>query len=134
MPSHARRFFREIHPGDELAAASLAMSWGYPRDIEADEALGATWIAQGDDALAWFTPAKDGVVSLHACAAPDARGTLGSARTLAGIEAIAELRLGAEILVAVFGNTTPRDLIMRRYLGARGWSANRWGCAKALGD
>ena len=134
MTPRTRRYFREIHPGDELASASLAMEWGYPRDIEADEALGATWIAQGEDALAWFTPARDGVVSLHACAAPEARGTLGSARTLAGIEAIAELRLGAEILVAVFGNTAPQDLIMRRYLKARGWAANQWGCAKALGN
>lgn len=133
MTPRTRRYFHEILPGDELAAASLAMEWGYPRDIEADEALGATWIAQGDDRLFWFIPARDGVVSLHACASPEARGDVGSPRTMAALEAIAELRLGAEVLVAVFGSSEPHRR-MRRYLGERGWSANQWGCAKALGN
>ena len=133
------RFVREVHPDDRLDAAAKAMSWGYPRPIYDQEADASSWVSYGDDTLVWYEagPEPDSL-AVHGCAAPEARGALGSPRAMVAMEVIAEL-LGASRLYSVTGLSGGGDprvprRAMRRYLRMRGWCDSEIGNYRDLGE
>jgi len=128
-------FFREVTDWEQ--AQRDVNSWGYPRPVTAIEAEAATWVRYGENVLVWFLqgPEPDSL-ALHACAAPEARGNLGTDRQMTGIEVIGEL-LGATRLWSVTGlpGENPRipRVLMRRFLSARGWTNAECGTFRDLG-
>jgi hypothetical protein len=128
-------FFREELDWEQ--AQSDVNSWGYPRPVSDAEAEAATWVRYGESVLVWFLqgPEVDSL-ALHACAAPEARGHLGTERQMTGIEVIGEL-LGATRLWSVTGlpGEHPRipRVLMRRFLSARGWTNAGLGTFRDLG-
>jgi hypothetical protein len=128
-------FFREVTDWEQ--AQRDVNSWGYPRPVTAIEAEAATWVRYGENVLVWFLqgPEPDSL-ALHACAAPEARGNLGTDRQMTGIEVIGEL-LGATRLWNYTGLAgehpgMPTELT-RRFLSARGWTNAEWGTYIDLG-
>jgi hypothetical protein len=131
------RYVREVMAEERCAAAAMAMAWGYPRPIEEDEAERSSWVRYGDDVLVWFESCElPKTLKLHGCAAPSARGALGSPRAMIAAEVVAEL-LGAERLwafAAVPGSSSPPPpRAMRRYLRMRGWQECEFGNFRDLG-
>ncbi len=128
-------FFREELDWEQ--AQRDVEAWGYVRPVTDIEAKAAAWVRYGDDVLVWFLagPEPDSL-ALHACAAPDARGHLGTPRQMTALEIIGEL-LGATRLWSVTGlpgedERVPR-VLMRRFLGARGWTNAKRGTFRDLG-
>jgi hypothetical protein len=128
-------FFREETDWEQ--AQSDVTAWGYPRPVDALEAEAATWVRYGESVLVWFLqgPEPDSL-ALHACAAPEARGSLGTDRQMTGIEVIGEL-LGATRLWNYTGlvgenHEMPTELT-RRFLSARGWTNAERGTFRDLG-
>ena len=132
-----KRFVREVPADGRLEAAAQAMSWGYPREIEDSEAETTTWVQYGPDVLVWYMDLPiEGALAVHACAAPSARGAMGTERQMIAMEIVGEL-LGAERLYSLTGLADqfphlPRKA-MRRYLRMRGWAETDWCSYRELG-
>lgn len=128
-------FFREEM--DWQRAQLDVATWGYVRPVTDLEAQAASWVRYGENVLVWFLQGPEPEsLALHACAAPEARGRLGTDRQMTGIEIIAEL-LGATRLWSVTGLPgedlrIPR-ITMRRFLSARGWKNVPRGTYRDLG-
>jgi hypothetical protein len=128
-------FFREETNWEQAQRDVIA--WGYPRPVSDLEAQAASWVRYGENVLVWFLQGPETeTLALHACAAPEARGRLGTERHMTGIEVIAEL-LGAKRLWSVTGlpGEDPRipRITMRRFLSARGWTNAAGGTFRDLG-
>jgi len=117
-------FFREELDWEQ--AQSDVAAWGYPRPVTAIEAEAATWVRYGENVLCWFLQGPEAEsLSVHICAAPEARGNLGTERQMLAIEVVGEL-LGATRLWGVTGlpgedPRLPREHL-REFLAERGWT------------
>jgi hypothetical protein len=117
-------FFREETNWEQ---AQIDVSdWGFPRPVDSLEAEAATWVRFGQSLLVWFLqgPETDSL-SVHICAAPDARGNVGTPRQMIALEVVGEM-LGATRLWSLTGAEgedprLPREY-MRNFLVARGWT------------
>jgi hypothetical protein len=128
-------FFRE--ETDWAGARSDVLAWGYPRPVGELEAEAASWVRYGEGVLVWFLPGPtDDSLALHACAAPEVRGHLGTERQMTAIEVIGEL-LGATRLFVVTGedgfDVRVPARALRRFLRSRGWVGYERGTFKDLG-
>ena len=130
------RFVREVHPDDRLDAAEKAMSWGYPRPIYDQEADASSWVSYGDDTLVWYEAGPEPhSLAVHGCAAPEARGALGSPRAMVAMEVIAELLGASRLHVMEFPGLMPHmPRAVQRYLRMRGWRKGGLGSYRDLGE
>ena len=117
-------FFREETNWEQ--AQSDVAAWGFPRPVSDAEAEAARWVRHGEKLLVWFVqgPEVDSL-SVHICAAPEARGNVGTERQMMAVEVVGEL-LGATRLWSLTGlpgeyPSLPREY-MRQFLSARGWT------------
>jgi hypothetical protein len=128
-------FFRE--ETDWAGARSDVLAWGYPRPVGELEAEAATWVRCGENILCWFLQGPEPEsLSVHICAAPEARGHLGTERQMLAIEVVGEL-LGAKRLWGLTGlpgeyPSIPREHL-RQLLSERGWTNAERGTFKDLG-
>lgn len=115
-----RRFREAVDPVAIRALAERARSWGYPREVGADELEGGYWYSYGDDVVLWYAWVEPvgKVMVVHLCLAPGSRGRVASRRALTGMEVLGEA-LGAESLVYVPGAGGGPEVAA--YLGRLGW-------------
>jgi len=127
-------FFRET---DWAGARRDVIAWGYPRPVSELEGRVGKWVRYGERVVLWFVMGpEEQSLSLHVCAAPDARGHLGTPREMAALEVMAEL-LGATrlwTLAELPGETSELPTALtRRFLRARGWKNCDRGSYRDLG-
>jgi hypothetical protein len=117
-------FFREETDWEQ--AQSDVNNWGFPRPVGDIEAEAASWVRHGKNLLVWFVQGPEPEsLSVHICAAPDARGNVGTPRQMIALEVVGEM-LGATRLWSMTGAPgedprLPREY-MRNFLVARGWT------------
>jgi hypothetical protein len=128
-------FFREEMDWEQ--AQRDVTAWGFPRPVSDLEAQVASWVRHGEKLLVWFVPGPDeDSLSVHICAAPDARGNVGTERQMIALEVVGEM-LGAKRLWSLTGlpgehPELPREY-MREFLTARGWTNAERGTFRDLG-
>jgi len=128
-------FFREEL--DWAGARSDVLAWGYPRPVTELEGRVGKWVRYGERVVLWFVMGpEEQTLALHVCAAPEARGHLGTPREMAALEVMAEL-LGATRLWSVTelpgAPVRMPSAFTRRFLRARGWENCERGSYRNLG-
>lgn len=147
MGDAARRWIELVPASEHFWAARLVEAWGYPRGVTEREVEQGAWFRYSDGSgIAWVVPAHESLVSIvgehaycfHGIGSPAARSQRGrvlSPRAATFIEGWAEI-LGARRLYSLVPDETPDvpAAAMRRYLRCYGYSSDRYGSVKELGE
>lgn len=126
------RFFRELTSlDDRRSAASDAIAWGFPREIDDDEVRGSFWFRLEDRLVFWFERVPGFTdLWLHLVVAPTYRYRWPVIDWIEAYQAAAIAKGAKRVRYQPFGDD--RDGKVPEYLARIGWTSDALGPCKVL--